>query len=132
MQHAANYTGKQLKPAPPVYSPQRVADAIFNVALKPKKSTTTDLTAPMLKLAYAASPTLAAGITAKVMEKYFESADTIFSTNGNVLSPAKYGTSVLGGWKDRLKREIRPSAGFSTIAIAGLGISLLLLSKLKD
>jgi len=36
IQHAANYTGKQLKPAPPVYDPVRVAMAIVKLAENPQ------------------------------------------------------------------------------------------------
>ena len=37
IQHAANYTGHVLRPAPPVYDPQRVARRMVSVAMHPKK-----------------------------------------------------------------------------------------------
>lgn len=131
MQHAANYTGKVLRPAPPVYLPQRVAHAMVKLVQKPKNSTTTDLAAPFLKIAYSTFPNLTLGITSKIMEGYFKRADPIPSTSGNVLSPVKYGSSVEGGWQYLLKSKASPVVGKAAILLAGLSVGLLILGKVK-
>lgn len=129
IQHAANYTGRVLRPAPPVYSPQRVARAMLKLANNPVNNTTTDLTAPFLKTIYSIAPALTAGIAARVMEKYFASAYPIDSTSGNVLSPVRYGTSVSGGWQSLLKQKALPYIGKAVAIIAGLSIGMSLTAR---
>lgn len=131
MQHAANYTGKVLRPAPPVYSAERVAFAMVKLAQHPKSSTTTDFAAPFLKLAYTAFPSLTLRITAKVMDNYFNSAHSISSTSGNVLSPVKYGSSISGGWQYLLQKKALNKPVKGAAFLTGLGIGLMLLSKLR-
>jgi NAD(P)-dependent dehydrogenase (short-subunit alcohol dehydrogenase family) len=40
VQHGANYTGRELKPAPPVYAPERVARTMARLARNPRNSAT--------------------------------------------------------------------------------------------
>jgi short-subunit dehydrogenase len=56
IQHAANYTGRILKPAPPVYNPQRLARKMVSLVKYPKKAATVDSTAAFLKLAWVFIP----------------------------------------------------------------------------
>lgn len=131
MQHAANYTGKALRPAPPVFSPERVAMAMVKLVKKPKGSTSTDIAAPLLKLAYGTFPTLTLKITAGVMESYFKKAYSMPSTSGNVLSPVKYGAAISGGWQFLLKEKAVAKSGRSVLLL-GLGLGLFLASKLTN
>jgi short-subunit dehydrogenase len=129
IQHAANYSGKVLRPAPPVYSPQRVALAMVKLAQYPKPSTTTDLFAPALKTAYSLFPGLTLATTAKVIRQYFDHADEISSTNGNVLSPLEFGSSISGGWQSMLKGKAKPIMNNAALIVAGLSVGLLLLAR---
>jgi short-subunit dehydrogenase len=127
--HAANYTGKALRPAPPVFSPQRVANAMVRLATKPVNTTTTDLAAPFLKSAYSLAPDITVNITSRVMEQYFKNAHPMPATSGNVLSPVKYGSSVSGGWQSMLKQKAKPGLSKAAVLLASLSIGLLLLGK---
>lgn len=98
MQHSANYTGKHLKPAPPVSDPVKIAEAMVQTALRPKRSQSLGWVSILLRLGHAVAPDLLVGMTAKVMETYFKKADPSPATSGNVLEPVEYGTSIHGGW----------------------------------
>lgn len=98
IQHAANYTGKVLKPAPPVYDPARLAQAAVSLALRPRSSVTVGSASIMLRIAHSLMPEFTAHIAAKVIRTYLRSADPIEITNGNVFSPLRFGTSTHGGW----------------------------------
>lgn len=98
IQHAGNYTGRVLRPAPPVYDPVRLAQAAAAVARRPKSSVAVGSVSTMLRLAYAVAPELTAGIVAKVIRTYLRSADPMELTSGNVFNPLRYGTSTHGGW----------------------------------
>jgi short-subunit dehydrogenase len=98
IQHAANYTGSVLRPAPPLYDPQRVAKAVARLVKHPRSSVTIGSITTLLKWAYALSPKLSRNATAHFMETYFKNADKIKTSSGNVLETVEYGTSVHGGW----------------------------------
>jgi short-subunit dehydrogenase len=129
MYHSANFTGKVLRPAPPVYSPQRVATAMVRLSNKPLNTTTTDFTAPILKAAYAMAPALTVNIAAGMIRKYFDKADSIANTSGNVMSPVKYGSSVSGGWQSLLIEKAKPGFSKAAVLLATLGIGLVLFKE---
>jgi short-subunit dehydrogenase len=98
IQHAANYTGKSLKPAPPVYDPMRVASSIFKLSKQPKSETMIGSTSILLRLSYAIFPALTRGIAGSVISNYLKHAPGIEKTNGNIFSPLPFGNAVYGGW----------------------------------
>lgn len=98
IQHAANYTGKVLKPAPPVYDPLRLAQEAVSLAIRPRSSVTVGSASLLLRIAHSLMPELTAGITAKVIRSYLKNADPIEVTSGNVFNPLPFGTSTHGGW----------------------------------
>ncbi|HTE27666.1 SDR family oxidoreductase [Flavitalea sp.] len=105
IQHAANYTGKVIKPAAPVYDPIKVAEAIIKLIENPKSRKTIGAAAGFLKLAYALFPKLSRNITASVIRKYVQKAEPIRHTAGNTILPLEFGTSIHGGWD----KKINPS-----------------------
>jgi len=98
IQHAANYTGKVLRPAPPVYDPIRLAQAAVSLALNPRSSVTVGSVSTLLRLAHSLMPKLTAGVTAKVIRTYLKTADSTELTSGNIFNPLPFGTSAHGGW----------------------------------
>ena len=126
--HAANYTGKFLKPAPPVYDPRRVAEAMVKVALKPSSNTYVGSASLLLKLAHACFPELTTKITAMVMRRYFQAAEPIGLTDGNIFTTVNYGMSTHGGFglpgKPKAHRKYIAGA-----ALAGLAAGFLLFNK---
>lgn len=125
IQHAANYTGRVLKPAPPVYDPQRVADAMVSLAERPRPARTVGSVATLLRLAHAISPGLYRRITARVIETYLDKADPIALTAGNLHEPVEFGTSIHGGWNSPADAERRKKSG--RVLLAGLAVVGLLL-----
>lgn len=126
MQHAANYTGKALKPVPPVYAPQRVARAVAQLIDNPKPRKTVGLTANLLRAAWLIFPTISRGATVFVIRQYLKRAKPIEHTDGNVLAPVLYGTSADGGWQKKLTAPASRKTGMVAAATAGLFIGLLL------
>ncbi|TDQ06326.1 SDR family oxidoreductase [Pedobacter metabolipauper] len=128
IQHAANYTGKQLKPAPPVYDPARVAIAVIKLAQNPKPEVMVGSLSTVLRLAYGVFPKLTRTITAKVISHYLKQAQPMLKSDGNVFVPVSYGNAVYGGWgvpgKPKAHRKYI-AAGIVLIS----AVSLLLLRK---
>ncbi len=127
IQHAANYTGVALKPAPPVYDPQKVARAMVRVAMHPRSSLTIGNVAYVLRLGYFMAPALMRLITAKVMEGYFKNAEPIPASRGNVFEPLKFGTSIHGGWDKKTVSQKRTMK--AALLIGGIAASMLLLRR---
>jgi short-subunit dehydrogenase len=98
IQHAGNHTGKVLKPAPPVYDPVRLAQAIVKVAANPSANTYVGSTSILLKLGHALLPELMTKMTGLVMRRYLKNADPIALTDGNVFTTVDYGMSTHGGF----------------------------------
>lgn len=120
MQHAANYTGKALKPVPPVYAPQRVAEAVISLIRRPGPCKTVGLTASLLRLSSLLFPGISRAATVGVIRRYLERADSIEYTSGNVLEPVAYGTSAEGGWQKNKSRPDSRKTGLLLAATAGL------------
>lgn len=131
IQHAANYTGHYLKPAPPVYDPQYLARVMVGVAQKPKKAVTVGSVAGFLRIAHALSPGLFSTITAKTIEAYLKKADRVSETSGNLFSPAHYGTSIHGGWNSPADYDIRKKAVIRSVVITGIAAGFLLFGRAK-
>jgi short-subunit dehydrogenase len=128
IQHAANYTGKVLKPAPPVYNPQKVARAVVSLIRSPQPKQTIGAAATFLKIGYHFFPALSRSITASVIRFYLKRADELPATSGNILHPVDYGTSVEGGWR---KPFVKSAGGRIFMAglmagVAGLTMGLFL------
>jgi short-subunit dehydrogenase len=127
MQHAANYTGKELQPVPPVYSPQLVANAVIELIECPRSRKTVGLTASMLRLAWSVFPGISRSATVFVIRRYLKRARAIEYTDGNVLTPVLYGTSAEGGWqKSGGANASSLRKGLLAAATAGVFVGLLL------
>ncbi|WP_316743040.1 SDR family oxidoreductase [Pedobacter antarcticus] len=123
IQHAANYTGKSIRPAPPVYDPARLAIAIAELAGHPKSEVMVGSASILLRYAYAFFPALTSRITAKVIGTYLNRAEPIEKIDGNIFNTVKYGNAVHGGWgvpgKPKAHRKYI-AAGLLLFSAAGL------------
>jgi short-subunit dehydrogenase len=124
IQHAANYTGRYLRPAPPVYNPQRVARAVVSLAHNPAKAKTIGSVAIFLRIANSLFPGISRKITASVMEAYFKNAEPAENTSGNLFEPVEYGASIHGGWNLTTPPRKR-NFGLLLLATAAVGFLLI-------
>jgi short-subunit dehydrogenase len=123
IQHGANYTGRALKPAPPVYAPQRVATAMVNLALRPRRAVTVGSVASLARLGYFIAPRLMRAAMSGVMKGYLAQASRATTTDGNVLQPMPEGRTAEGGWRSPTERSLAVAA-----LAAGAGAAALLLA----
>ena len=131
-QHAGNFTGVYLKPAPPVYDPQKVAKAMVQLALKPKDGTTIGSVAMLLRFAHFISPKLTRNFTALFMKTYFNEAENVPITSGNLFEPVEYGTSIYGGWNSPADAAVRNKRlAVAGLLFAGITAGLWMMNKKK-
>ncbi|HUC81375.1 MAG TPA: SDR family oxidoreductase [Flavisolibacter sp.] len=127
IQHAANFTGNILRPAPPVYNPQTIANAMVKVCLSPKDTLAVGSASVLLRMAHALFPRLTRRITANVIELYLRQADSTPYTTGNVLETVEFGTSIHGGWG--LQPRTKAALIGGAIAFAGITVGMTLLNS---
>ena len=98
--HQANYTGHEAVPPPPVYDPQMVVEAIFDLATNPKDEVPVG---PMAAtggiLMHQIAPSLVEAGMAKNGDKTIKDAPPAPDTDGSVREPIAAGNEVSGGWK---------------------------------
>ncbi|UEG52019.1 SDR family oxidoreductase [Mucilaginibacter daejeonensis] len=99
--HAANYTGKLLKPAPPVVPTYKVADTVVCLAQEPKDSVTLGSAAYMARFAQWVSPKLTRWGSAKFMKFYLKRAEPVPVTNGSIFEPTRQHNQISGGYTSK-------------------------------
>lgn len=129
IQHAANYTGRYLKPAPPVYDPRNIARACVRLALHPKETTPVTALSPLLRFVHALAPRLSRNLTAGVIRTYLKNADPLPPTTGNIFAPALFDTGIHGGWSTPAEQGARLRAAAPVLAILGLAAGVWMLAR---
>ena len=128
IQHAANYTGKYLRPAPPVFDPRKVAKSVVSLIENPKEKKIIGASSFFLKTAYTFFPRLSRNITASFIRNYLKKADETENTSGNILAPVDFGTGIDGGWQPYYNTAARRKGAW---VVAGLVLLTLLAARRK-
>jgi short-subunit dehydrogenase len=113
MSHAANYTGRRLRPAPPLYDPRRAAEAMVSLARDPRPSVTVGAAATALRVGHFVSPALSGWAGAKLVERYLSRAEPAPRTDGNLYEPSQ-ACAIDGGFRKDTK-----TGPWWTLALAG-------------
>ena len=122
-QHSANYTGRQIKAAPPVYPPSQVVRAILDNLRRPRRETSVGGAGLAMRLAHALMPGAAYDrVTATQVDKSHFAVRQRAEHDGNLFAPAGDG-EVTGGWREP-GRESLPVGVLTGAAVFGLGLWL--------
>lgn len=99
-EHAANHTGHQVTPIPPVYDPQEVIDTIVRLAAEPEDSVTVGTAGKLFNVAHHLMPGIVNAMMGKQTHReQMEKAPAAPDSPGSLHEPAMTGTDVSGGWK---------------------------------
>jgi short-subunit dehydrogenase len=102
--NAANYTGRTIRPVPPVASPGRVADAIVRCAQHPRREVTVGQLHHLASWGHALLPRTYSELAPKAMRFVAIGKDASPHDPGNVFEPAPDRATVRGGWRNRPAR----------------------------
>lgn len=127
--NSANYTGRALRPVPPVVPPERVAERIVGLALRPQRSVRVGASNAMLSVPYALAPDQAARSVAWLGERFlFRSGPPAAANDGGLFETVP--AAVRGDWGVPMRRRARRAV--TVAALAGLaGASAVLLSRTR-
>jgi len=87
--------------------------------------------AQLLRFAHFVLPGVSRNVTAKVVNAYLEKAETTPETSGNLFSPAKYGTSIYGGWNKSSDQASRKKNMITAVAVAGIATAMTIFGVVK-
>lgn len=118
-QHGGNYIGKKIKPIPPVYDAQLVADAIVSLAQDPKDKVTVGAATSVLKATNFLFPDLVRRSLKMVMDNYFNRADPAPLSDNGLFEASYEGTGISGGWNQNGTRS-RNVGIFATAFLLGV------------
>ena len=106
--HAANYTGREVKAMPPVYSPERVAHTIVDVARAPRREVIVGPTGRGLVMQTKVTPGLVERMmAAQVDMTHLSRTKLARRTEGNLYKP-EFGTgSIHGRWNGKQRTAFR-------------------------
>ncbi len=126
VQHGANYTGVELKAAPPAYDPRRTAEAIVELVVHPRRQVLLGIMTKLTAAGYTLTPALLEWGMARFMEGWFSYADPSPATDGNLFEPKPGPLAVHGGWRWDLPRG--RSGGLVALGLAagllGAGLAI--------
>ena len=118
--HAGNYTGKVLKPIPPVVPTTRVAAEVARLIQNPRATTLVGSSAIIAKVGATLAPGITKWVMQQMMKTYFKNAEPEPVTNGNLLAPTGLAYKIAGGYTSKTVTKSRAElAGIIGIAAAG-------------
>lgn len=99
VRHGANYTGRKLQPAPPLYAPETTAEVIVSLVEHPRREVVVGWIAKLTKLEYQLAPRPVEWCLARFIEAYLRQADSATDTAGNLYAPMPHEAAVHGGMR---------------------------------
>jgi short-subunit dehydrogenase len=117
-QQGANFTGRAVKPIPPVYGAEKVAHAITELVRHPRREVVVGAAARAGLVIHAIAPALTEQIFAKQVEQNQFDDHPAPRSEGNLFKPMPYESSN-GGWRAVSKRR------FSNQALLGAFVACL-------
>jgi short-subunit dehydrogenase len=101
-QHAANYTGHETQPIPPVYDAQETVDTIVRMALDPEDEVAVGGAGKAATFLHHLMPGIVESMMARQTRKAeFDKAPAAEPKSGSVHEPQSQGEEVSGGWKKK-------------------------------
>jgi short-subunit dehydrogenase len=122
LRHGANFVGRRISSPPPVLDPWRVAAAIVRLADHPRPTTSVGAAATLTRLPHALSPGLTTRALGRFMTAYFQRAEPVLTSAGNLFEPSPDAAVVDGGLRSPKKRAAAGIMTGSAAAAAGFAI----------
>ena len=115
---SVNYTGRALRPVPPVIAPERVAEAVVGLALRPRRAVHLGAQHAWA-LPYALAPDAAGRLTARLGGRFLlRSGPVVAAYSGTLVAPTAYPAEVRGGWG--LPERARARRAVAAIGLGGV------------
>lgn len=122
-QHGANVSGVELRPAGPIFSPEKVAQAMVGVALRPRAEVPVGWPSHVAKFGYGVAPGITEWIAGAVLRRYVRKArPQMEKREGNLFEASRGRRTARGGWREE-KRGAKQAWIWAGIAGAGVALA---------
>lgn len=108
--HAANYTGRAVRPVPPVLSPRRVAEAIVRAVEHPRNEITVGQAAHVMSWGHVLFPRLYNHLVRPAMQIGARRSNPAPVGDGAVFAPQPATNEVSGPWRQVRRRVLAKTA----------------------
>ena len=122
VQHAGNYTGRSLKPAPIVYAPETTAEAIVHLAAHPRPEVVVGAMAKLARFGHGLAPGLVEWALGRFIELYLDQADRSIVASGSLYAPMPAPMKVHGHWRSPAERAAAVGLGVAAAGLATWGL----------
>lgn len=109
---AANYTGREVRPPPPVGDPERVARAVVRCARRPRRQVTVGQLQRLASWGHAVVPEAFAAVAPLAMRTVGFGDGRVEPNDGNLFEPRPGLDAPHGGWRRRWRRFVAGAAGY--------------------
>jgi NAD(P)-dependent dehydrogenase (short-subunit alcohol dehydrogenase family) len=118
-QHAANFTGVEVRAMPPVYSPDRAAKVIVALARHPRREALVGTSAYLMSALWTLAPALAeAGFARLVRRSHLRQDRPAADRVGNAFGPERP-EEPSGGWRRPRRGRTLAALGIPAVLLAG-------------
>jgi NADP-dependent 3-hydroxy acid dehydrogenase YdfG len=114
-QHAANFSGRQVQAAPPVYTADEVAETVVALVEQPQAELIVGGFGKIVAAQKRLAPGFTTWLTGRTLHRGFLSEEPSGDTNGALFEPIEDGRAVDGGW-----RATPDSAGAQLAALTSM------------
>jgi short-subunit dehydrogenase len=121
--HAANYTGARLSYPPGVVAPEKVANAVVELARRPRATTVVGMPSLLLKLGEAATP-LTAALMNRFLESWSKRAEPAPVTTGSLYAPPGGASGIHSGQRRPGRQPNTALVVGAAVAAAAIGVQL--------
>jgi len=120
--HSANYTGRTLRPVPPVLEPERVAEGILSLARYPRRAL--HLGAQnALAVPYAIAPEATGRMAGPAWKRFLTQSGTPApQSDGTLFEPVEEGTGTRGNWRPDPATVTSLTASVALLAALPIGL----------
>jgi NAD(P)-dependent dehydrogenase (short-subunit alcohol dehydrogenase family) len=115
-QHAANFSGRRVQAAPPVYTAEEVAETVVEMVERPRAEVIVGGFGKIAAAQKVISPGFTVWLTGRLLHRGFLSDDPSGDTQGALFAPMEDGRAVDGGWRERPESGGAPLAAMTEMA----------------
>jgi NAD(P)-dependent dehydrogenase (short-subunit alcohol dehydrogenase family) len=115
-QHAANFSGRTVRAAPPVYTAEEVAQAVLDLAERPQDEVIVGGFGKLAAAQKQLAPHLTSWMTGRMLHRGFLSDRPSGESTGGLFEPSRDNMAVDGGWRAQPESGGAPLAAATSLA----------------
>src|SRR4051794_17653656 len=122
-QHAANFSGRKVQAAPPIYTAEEVAETVVGLLAQPQAEVIVGGFGKIAAAQERLAPTLATWFTGRTLHRGFLAEEPSGDSPGALFAPLEEGRSVSGGWREAAGAGGAPLAAATSLAALPLDLA---------